>query len=77
MASNDYAVLAVHDDSLTITIGRQNYTVRFTVEVKDGVRWASLNDSDVKAVRAAGNYSQYQFEDVLAVMLQAVEHPEE
>ena len=73
MAKNDYAVQAVHPDSITMCVGGNPYDVRYTVQTVDGTRWASLELADVAAVQQAGNYSQRQMEDVLAVMLEAIE----
>ena len=73
MAKNDYAVQAVHADSITMCIGGNPYDVRYTVQTIDGTKWASLEQTDVDAVKKAGNYSQWQMEDVRAVMFEAIE----
>lgn len=73
MAKNDYAVQAVHADSITMCIGGNDYNVRYTVQTVDGTKWARLEQADVDAVKDAGNYSQWQMEDVIAVMLGAIE----
>ena len=73
MAKNDYVVHAVHADAITVCVGGQSYDVRYTVQTIDGTKWAKLEQADVDAVKEAGNYSQWQMEDVRAVMLEAIE----
>ena len=73
MAKNDYSVQAVHADSITMCIGGNDYDVRYTVQTIDGTKWAKLEQADVDAVQQAGNYSQWQMEDVRAVILEAIE----